>query len=128
MATFFFDNDISFRIANAIKCLVQGHEIIALRERFRIDAHDVDWIPEAGRHGWVVISRDFNQRRGDAEREAMRAHKVRALYIRQSGRPQTLYADAARIVANWPKIEAWGSAARPGELARLDTSNRVIQL
>jgi predicted nuclease of predicted toxin-antitoxin system len=56
MATFFFDNDISFRIVRALKELVHGAELVALRDVYPVDAKDSQWIPEAGTNGWVVIS------------------------------------------------------------------------
>lgn len=128
MATFFFDNDISYRTVHALGHLVHGHDLIALHDRFSVRAKDTDWIPEAGKNGWIVISRDFNQRRRDSEHQALRHNKVKAIYIRQSGNPADLFADAARIIKQWPKIQAWGLKARPGTLAKLDTSNRIIDL
>ncbi len=131
MATFFFDNDISFRIVRALSQLVDPaeHELIALRDRFSANAKDTDWIPEAGKNGWIVISRDHNQRRRDAEHRALKEHKVRALYIRQSsGNPLELYTDAARIIRQWPKIRDWGSSAKPGALVKLDTSDKIVEL
>lgn len=128
MATFFFDNDISFRIAQALSHLVQSHEILALRDKFAVDTLDTTWIPEVGREGWIVISSDFNQRRRDSEHKALRDNGVRALYVRHGGKPHTLYADAARIIKNWPKIEQWGLDAKPGTLARLNTSDQIEAL
>lgn len=128
MATFFFDNDISFRIVHALRALVHDHKLISLREEFPEGAKDTEWIPEAGKEGWIVISRDYNQRRRDSEHEALKEHKVKALYIRQSGNPAELYADAARIIKQWPKIQAWGVAARPGTLAKLDSPDRIVNL
>ncbi|HVT10941.1 MAG TPA: hypothetical protein VHE55_01635 [Fimbriimonadaceae bacterium] len=130
MTTFFFDNDISPRIVEALKKLVNPNDadLIALRERFPQNTKDVDWIPDAGKNDWVVISRDFNQRRRDSEHAALRLHKVRALYIRQSGNPAELYADAARIIKNWPKIYEWGRTAKPHALAKLDSSDRIVGL
>jgi hypothetical protein len=128
MATFFFDNDISFRIARALSHLVQGHEIIALRDKFPVNTLDTVWILEAGKCGWIVISSDHNQRRRDAEHKALLANGVRAKYVRHGGKPRTLYSDAARIVKNWPKIEAWGLGAAQPTLARLNTSDQIETL
>lgn len=128
MATFFFDNDISFRIVRALRELVPNHELLALRERFAVSEKDVHWIPEAGKNGWIVISRDANQRRRDAEHRALKENGVIALYIRQGSKPMDLYADAARIIKNWPKISEWGVSAKAGTLARLDTNNSITLL
>lgn len=130
MTTFFFDNDISFRIVNALKELVSPdeYELIALRDRFPVDAKDVDWIPKAGQNGWIVISRDHNQRRRDAEHRALRENGLRALYIRQSPSSTEIYSDAARIIRNWPKIRDSGNSAPAGTLVKLDTSDRIVPL
>jgi hypothetical protein len=125
MATFFFDNDISFRIAHSLSHLVHEHEVVPLRDRFPANTPDSVWIPEVGKDGWIVISRDHNQRRRDTEHRALLDHGLRVLYVRYGGKPDTLFVDAARIVKNWPKIEAWGLAASPGTLARLSTSDRI---
>jgi len=130
MATFFFDNDISFRIVAALRQLVPAteHELVALRDRFPIDAKDIDWIPEVGRNGWILISKDSNQRRRESEHSALKQHQVRALYIRQSPPGAELYADAARIIKNWPKIRDWGVNAKSSALCRLTTDDRIVQL
>lgn len=128
LATFFLDNDISFRIAQALGSLVHGHEVIALRDRFPTNTPDTVWIPEAGKNGWIVISRDHNQRRRDAEHKALKANGVRVLYVRHGARQDTLFADAARLIKNWPKIEGWGLTAAPGTLARLNTSDQIENL
>ena len=128
MATFLFDNDISPKIVGALRALVHGHEVIALREKFEVSAKDADWIPEAGKNGWIVISRDYNQRRRDAEHRALRVHQVKAIYIRQSTKATDLFSDAARIIKQWPKMEAWGLGAEPGTLAQLDSRDQIVKL
>jgi hypothetical protein len=128
MATFFFDNDISFRIAQALGHLVPDHRVVALRDEFPTNTPDTAWIPEVGRKGWIVISRDHNQRRRDSEHKALMDNGVRVLYVRYSGQQETLYSDAARIIHNWPKIQAWGLAAAPGTLAKLTTKDKIEAL
>lgn len=130
MVTFFFDNDISFRIVNALKSLVPPTEcqLLALRDIFPVEAKDTEWTPHVGRQGWIVISRDHNQRRRDAEHRALVANQVRALYIRQSGKALELYPDAARIIKNWPKIQEWGVKAQPSTLAKLDSHDIIVHL
>lgn len=128
MATFFFDNDISFRIAHALRHFVEGHEVLALRDRFPTNTPDSEWIPEVGKHGWIVISRDHNQRRMESEHAALRQSGVRVLYVRNGDKQDDLFTDAARIIKNWPKIEAWAMKAESGTLARLNTSDRIENL
>ena len=130
MATFFFDNDISYRIVEALKELVppDEHELRYLRQEFPMGTKDIDWIPEIGKLGWILISKDYNQRRRETEHRALRDSNVKALYLRQTGGQHEIYADAARIIKNWPKIRDWGTKAKPGTLARLDTQDRIVVL
>lgn len=128
VATFFFDNDISFRIARVLRELVGQHEVLALRDRFPTNTPDSVWIPEIGKEGWIVISRDQNQRRRDLEHAALKTSGSRVLYVRYGGKPDLLFADAARIIKNWPKIEQWGVKAKPGSLTRLNTSDQIEEL
>lgn len=131
LATFFFDNDISFRIVEALKILSRpnsGIELIALRDRFAQDTRDVDWIPTVADAGWIIISRDNNQRRREAELKALKQHHATALYLRQSSKSLELYRDAARMIGNWPKITEWGARVTPGTLVRLDTHDKIVPL
>jgi predicted nuclease of predicted toxin-antitoxin system len=126
VATFLFDNDISPRIARAIQALVENeHVVMALKDEFPSNAADVDWLPAAGRQGWIVVSRDAKQRRRDVERNAIRESGARTVYIRYSGQQNTLFGDAARIVRCWPKIATWAVPARPGECSRLNSKDEV---
>lgn len=125
MAVFIFDNDISFRIADALKVLVHGHEVKSLREEFPLNTPDLEWIPKVGERGWIVVSRDYNQRRRTPEKHALRQSNVRAIYVRTSGKQDHLFVDAARIIKNWPKIQTWGTKAKPGEMARLTTKDQI---
>lgn len=126
--TFIFDNDISFRLALALQHLVENHRIVALRDEFKQDTPDIDWIPEVGRRKWVLISCDYNQRRRTKEHQALRDYHVRAVYIRHGRNPRSLFDDAARIIKNWPKIEEWAQNAPEGELVRLDAKDKIEKL
>lgn len=128
MASFLFDNDISFRIAAALRELDPRNDIWAMREKVPPDTPDVEWIPQAGNQGLVVLSRDHNQRRRDAEHAALINAGLRVLYIRYSGQQLELYSDAARIIKNWPKIQQWATIAPPGTLSRLTTKDTIESL
>jgi len=127
MAVFLFDNDISFRIVNALKELVPPgqHELKALRSEFAENARDIDWIPVAGEKNWIVVSKDVRQKRRPLEREALKKNGVRAIYIRQRATNLEIYAEAARIIRCWPTIAGWGSKAKAGEQVKLTTEDKV---
>jgi len=56
---FFFDNCISPKLARALSALVEPeHQIIHLRERFRVDADDETWLPVIAQLGAHVVTTD----------------------------------------------------------------------
>jgi PIN domain-containing protein len=69
---FFFDNNISPKIAHALNCLVQPpHEVVHLRDRFDPATPDWLWIMKlANELDWVIISADTAISRNPHEVEA----------------------------------------------------------
>ncbi len=51
------------------------------REEFPRGALDVDWLPEVGRRGWVLVSADRRQSKKPDELAALKRAKVRAFYF-----------------------------------------------
>lgn len=126
MATFIFDNDISFRVAHALNLLVgDGHTCTALRDEFEKNIPDEEWIPIVSERGWVIISKDFRQQQNRVQHQGIRTSDARALYIRCGRTPYPLYADAARIIGAWPKILNWALNSEPGSIVQLTTENSI---
>lgn len=125
--TFFFDNDISPRVPRALSVLDETHNYVALRDHFDVSTPDTQWIPSIGRDGWILISKDYSQRRRKEEHSSLKSNNVKALYIRTSEN-QDLFSDTAKILKNWRKIIEWANAARPGDLARLTSKETIEKL
>jgi hypothetical protein len=62
------------------------------RDHFPVDAEDVDWIPEIGRRGWILITKDSGILRKEKERQALLAGPVRAFIFKDKllGRDVTI--------------------------------------
>ena len=58
-----------------------GFAVIHHDERFAPDAPDEEWLTEAGRQGWIVVTRDRMIRRRQNELAALRAGKVVAFVV-----------------------------------------------
>ena len=54
--TFFFDNTFPRNLTKILALL--GVDALHLQDSFPANTRDVDWIPEVGRPGWVVITGD----------------------------------------------------------------------
>ena len=50
--TFFFDNTFPPVIVDILRLL--DVDAVHLREHFRQDTKDINWLPEASRQGWVI--------------------------------------------------------------------------
>lgn len=74
--TFFLDHQIGrYQVAEALRSA--GAMVEVHLDHFRGDAPDMQWIPEVGRRGWVLITKDQNIRRNPLERTAYQAARVR---------------------------------------------------
>ena len=62
-----------------------GEEVRIHDEHFAKDAKDEVWLAEAGKKGWVVLTKDKHIRYRGVEIHALRAAKVRAFVLSASG-------------------------------------------
>ena len=77
---FFVDRSLGRKhVVEALRAA--GQEAIAHDDRFPPDLPDVDSLAEAGRNGWVVLTKDKRIRTRGLERDALRAAKVRAFIV-----------------------------------------------
>lgn len=70
----FIDRSIPRSVADGLKRI--RDDVIWLEDRFAPDTPDSEWLAEAGREGWLVITRDKRIRHRPAEMEAIREHGV----------------------------------------------------
>jgi PIN like domain len=65
----FLDRSIPKGVADALKQV--RDDVAWLEDKFPHDVKDAMWLPEAGKHGWLVISRDKRIRSRPGERRAL---------------------------------------------------------
>ena len=74
--TFFLDRQIGkYVVATALRAA--GAQVEVHDDHFGQSTPDLEWIPEVGRRGWVLITKDQNIRRNALERAAYEAAGVR---------------------------------------------------
>jgi hypothetical protein len=105
---FCFDNNLPPQLAHAIAALSRGEdgpvEVIHLKDRFRQDAEDTDWIPQLGQEGgWIVVSQD-GFRKSKAERELMRSGGVSVYVLDPQWAQKLFWLKAERLVHWWPQM------------------------
>jgi len=127
----FFDNNLSPSLARAMHELFQpDHEARALREKFRPDVSDVEWITALSREGqWVVLSGDRRITRNKAEQAAFRASRLIGVFMAPAVFKSSVAKQAERILALWPSMESIAATVAGGAMFELPmTSQRLRQL
>jgi len=115
----------SFRIAIATG-VVRKANAIHLTDRFCASAPDEEWLPEARKHGWVVITADYGVRKDPVQRKILDGLTV--FFIVKSVFRQVLEDQAVWFIRKWPKIKKAARVRRPthfrvmanGEVRRYD--------
>jgi len=78
--TFFLDHQIGrYQVAGALRSA--GATVEVHLDHFPGDTPDSVWIPEIGRRGWVLITKDQNIRRNPLERSAYQAAELRGFVV-----------------------------------------------
>ena len=73
--TFFLDYQIGrYVVADALR--KAGASVEVHIDHFLQSAPDLEWIPEIGERGWVLITRDANIRRNPRERAAVTLGRI----------------------------------------------------
>jgi len=78
--TFFLDYQIGrFVVADALRAA--GANVEVHIDHFAQAAPDAEWIPEVGRRGWVLITKDQHIRRNPLERSAYQSAGLRGFVV-----------------------------------------------
>ena len=110
--TFFLDYQIGrYLVADALR--EAGASVEVHIDNFSQSATDLEWIPEIGRRGWVLITRDANIRRNLLERAAYEHAELRGFVVtgKDMGGPEL----AALLVRSLRSMTN-RAAGRPGPL------------
>ena len=101
---FFFDNNLSWRLARAIGELSSACDVkvMHLRDKFPMNVTDVEWIGTLGKEGdWAIISQD-RLVKNPLEKEALRLSVLTAFILKKSWINH--WDKAAQLVRWWPRI------------------------
>lgn len=72
---------------NLVRVALEGAGAVVklVRDEFGEGAQDVDWLPEVGRRGWIVLTKDQRIRRRPAERAAFVTARARGFFLAAEG-------------------------------------------
>ena len=112
---FFFDNCVSPKLVEALRCLDKRHELVHLRERFDPSTPDPTWIAALGREGgWTIISGDPRISRGQAERAAWIESRLTAFFCGDAWGSRRLMVQASEMLRWWDDILELSKKAAQG--------------
>jgi len=108
---FFFDNNLSQYLAQAMDLLEQEGKVIHLKDKFQTDAKDEDWLEYVGKNRMVLITRDKRITRHAAELKAFKSYKVGAFIL--SGTITNIWQSVRQVINNWLNIKDFASKTKP---------------
>jgi predicted nuclease of predicted toxin-antitoxin system len=123
---FFFDNDVSIRIARAIACLseAEGDTVVHMTDKFTADAKDLTWLPAlANEREWIIVTADSQFRRKAGEREVFRKARLTTFILASGWMKLRLWEQAALLVRWWPKIRDQARLAESGAAFEIPQRN-----
>lgn len=116
---FFFDNNISRRLAEAMAALstyedssIQVHH---LQGRFGPKVSDIQWIGTLAAEGdWVVVSGDGRIRTRPAEKRAFQSAGLTTFFWAKGWLKSRFWDQAALLVRWWPHVIQQSRLVQPG--------------
>ena len=112
---FLVDNNLPPALAHALRELSkpENHEVVHLKDRFRANTSDIDWINDLSQEGaWIVITHDSLNK--GLEREALRRAGLLVFFLDKSWRDHRFWEKAHNLVKWWPRIIEQASGIQGG--------------
>jgi len=119
---FLLDNNLPPAFARALHALTEkelpGHDVQALRDRFKANTEDPEWIEMLSAEGdWVVVTQDKLNK--GLEREALRRAGLIVFLLDKSWASQKYWEKATQLIRWWPRIVEWSGGMRGGAAFRV---------
>lgn len=120
--TFFIDAALGrVMVADALRAA--GLTIVLHDDVFAQGTPDEDWLPELGRRGWILLTKDDRIRSTTAQREILLAAGVRAFILSGANLPGAALAEAFRAAAR--RMQRLALGERRPFIARVTASSEV---
>jgi PIN like domain len=104
------------------------HEIVALRDKFRQNATDLEWIEElSSEDRWVVISGDRRITKNKTEYNAFRASRLIGFFLSNGLNKSRVTKQAERILAQWDSIERQYKSMQGGAVFELQMKGTFLR-
>lgn len=103
---FLLDNNLPPALARALHELskADGHQVTALREKFKANTPDIEWISQLRAEGnWVVVSKDKFSK-GSMEKKAFSESGLAIFILAKQWHKAPFWDTAHNLVRWWPAI------------------------
>jgi hypothetical protein len=121
--TFFFDNTFPPQLAKIL--IILGVDARHLQDDFPPDTLDVDWIPEVGKKGWVVVTGDRRISKKPPERKALQEANVIAVFMAKGFTSKKIFDLVSSFIKWWPEIEYAVSRVTSGTSLEVGVNGKV---
>lgn len=114
---FFIDNNIAPKLARGFNQFVLGeHEVVHLRDRFRPDTSDVNWMQELAKEsGWIILSGDVAIGKNPHEVAAWKEAGHTIFFLKSGWTNIEFWQQVQKLAKCFPDIIARAQQARPGD-------------
>ena len=107
---FFFDANLSYRLAKAMEWLDEDASVIYLGDQFPQNAADEDWLKYVGENELVLVTRDRRIRRRRAEFLALKKYNVGAFFL--IGKNLDKWQQIKQLIWAWEEMKRLAVTAR----------------
>jgi PIN like domain len=109
------DHNLSPRLARCLQALFEEHIVVALRDKFSVNAPDIEWIKALDTEkGWAVLTKDLRIRTRPHEKAALDRSRVVYFFLAGSWRKCSVEQTAARLIRLIPTMAAQTELAESG--------------
>ena len=122
--TYFFDNSISFRLAEMLRAL--DVDAVALREEFAEDTKDVSLFEKLSGRNVAFISTDTSQMTREQEARALKDAGITVLYLGPFFQHMRFWDQAVWLVRRWKVIEGFTEGVAQGTCAEIKQNGKAV--
>lgn len=119
---YFFDNNISYRLANMLSALDQN--VVALREEFQQDIKDPELLKALAGRDLVFVSAEVRMRTSAVEAPLLKAANITSLFFASFYMKMDFWAQAAWLIKRWPTIDKFAQGAAKGTCAEVKQNGK----
>jgi hypothetical protein len=124
---FFFDNNLSIKLAKSLHVLVEPeHQIVHLKDRFAANTPDETWMGAlAGEPDWTIVSGDLRIRKNPHETHAWEAAGHTTFFLKAGWINLPLWTQTWKFVKCFPDVVATAAQAKKGTFFMISMMGKI---